>query len=127
VRAITVVKRGSDSDSITLCIDYGIMRRIRRFTMRPGPGGRWRQKSVWTPESIAWRCPVELDTFPPRFRVALRNKFSNRDLVVIRISKVFSPIHVSAAPGFGDQVDPRGTAIAEMREIIALEDVERAD
>ena len=92
-------------------------------------GGSWRgwQKSCGTLERRAGTGLIGLDAGAPGLGIFFCGEFGDRNLVVVRIAEVIGAIHVGAAIGLGGQMDPAGAAVAEAGEIVAFQDVQRAE
>ena len=71
----------------------------------------------------AWR----IDGGAPGGGVGFRGELGDGDGVVVGIAEVIGAVHVGAAIGLGDEVHGRGSAVAELGQVVAFEDVERAE
>ena len=59
--------------------------------------------------------------------VGLGGEPGGGDEVVVGVAEVVGPVHVGAAKGFGDQVHGLRGAVAELGQVVAFQNVERAE
>ena len=127
MRAKAVVEGGGDGDGVSFAIHDGVVRGVGRFvTRRPavvGAGGR--KPSGRTRSALGLALSGRM-LVAPGVGIFFRGEFGDGNVVVVGIAEVVGAIHVGAAIGFGDEVDPCGGAVAEAGEVVAFEDIERA-